>query len=122
MKCLSIKQPYASLILNGIKTIELRAWQTNYRGKILICSCKQPIIKNELCGYALCIIDLINVIKTEKTHLKNACVNDIYFNENLYSWIIGNVTKIKPFKITGQQKLFELPKYLKDAVNLFQAV
>ena len=33
---LSIKQPWASLIVHGLKTIEVRAWPTARRGRILI--------------------------------------------------------------------------------------
>ena len=36
MKTLSIRQPLASLICRGIKTIENRSWHTTYRGKFLI--------------------------------------------------------------------------------------
>jgi hypothetical protein len=36
MKTLTIKQPWASLIANGIKDIENRTWKTNHRGKIYI--------------------------------------------------------------------------------------
>ena len=36
MKALSIRQPWAELILRGRKTIELRTWQTNTRGRIAI--------------------------------------------------------------------------------------
>lgn len=36
MKALSIKQPWASLIANGIKDIENRTWQTKFRGRIYI--------------------------------------------------------------------------------------
>lgn len=36
MKALSIKQPWAWLIVNGHKDIENRNWKTNYRGKFLI--------------------------------------------------------------------------------------
>lgn len=36
MKVLTIKQPWASLIVNGYKKYEFRTWKTNYRGKILI--------------------------------------------------------------------------------------
>ena len=36
MKCLSISQPYADLIILGKKTIELRKWNTNFRGEFLI--------------------------------------------------------------------------------------
>ena len=36
MKALTIRQPWASLIINNYKKYEFRSWKTNYRGKILI--------------------------------------------------------------------------------------
>jgi activating signal cointegrator 1 len=36
MKCLSVLQPWASLILLGAKKIETRSWATKYRGLLLI--------------------------------------------------------------------------------------
>jgi len=47
LKCLSISQPFADLIVSGKKTIELRKWNTNFRGEFLI---HAPIkIKREDC-------------------------------------------------------------------------
>lgn len=36
MKALTIKEPWASLIIEEYKKYEFRSWKTNYRGKILI--------------------------------------------------------------------------------------
>src|SRR5207245_11494360 len=36
MKCLSVSQPYADLVINGKKTIELRTWNTKFRGEFLV--------------------------------------------------------------------------------------
>lgn len=36
LPCLSIRQPYAWLIVNGIKPVENRTWPTRFRGRILI--------------------------------------------------------------------------------------
>ncbi|WP_213761748.1 ASCH domain-containing protein [Caballeronia sp. dw_19] len=36
MKALSVRQPYAWLIVNGHKDIENRDWATNFRGRVLI--------------------------------------------------------------------------------------
>jgi hypothetical protein len=36
MKALSLKQPFAELILQGRKKIELRKWNTRFRGEFLI--------------------------------------------------------------------------------------
>lgn len=41
MKALSIKQPWASLIIYGGKDIENRTWGTSYRGRILILASKE---------------------------------------------------------------------------------
>lgn len=42
VKCLSIRQPYASLILSGQKPLEFRSWPTNYRGPLFIASAMTP--------------------------------------------------------------------------------
>ena len=36
MKALTIKQPWATLIMQGDKRFEFRSWQTKYRGELLI--------------------------------------------------------------------------------------
>ena len=36
MKCLTIKEPWASLIINGLKEYEFRTWKTKYCGEFLI--------------------------------------------------------------------------------------
>lgn len=36
MKCLSLKQPFAELVVSGKKTIELRTWNTGFRGAFLV--------------------------------------------------------------------------------------
>lgn len=36
MKAITVKNPYANLIVEGIKDIENRTWKTNFRGKVLI--------------------------------------------------------------------------------------
>ncbi len=41
MKCLSIRQPWAWLIVQGLKDIENRNWNTSYRGFFLVHAGKQ---------------------------------------------------------------------------------
>jgi hypothetical protein len=36
MKAISLKQPYAELVVSGKKKIELRKWNTKFRGEFLI--------------------------------------------------------------------------------------
>lgn len=48
MKTLSIRQPWAWLILNAGKNIENRSWPTNFRGRFLIHAAK-ACTRDEFC-------------------------------------------------------------------------
>lgn len=48
MKTITIKQPWASLIVHGIKDVENRTWKTNYRGRVLIHAASKLAIKRSL--------------------------------------------------------------------------
>ena len=48
MKTLSVRQPWASLIINGVKDIENRTWATSHRGPLLIQSSAKPMPAEEL--------------------------------------------------------------------------
>src|SRR2546422_8913352 len=39
---LSVRQPWASYIASGLKSMELRSWTTDYRGWLWIHASKQP--------------------------------------------------------------------------------
>lgn len=41
MKCLSLHQPWASLLVHGQKQVETRGWPTNHRGQLLIHAAKK---------------------------------------------------------------------------------
>jgi hypothetical protein len=43
MKTLSIQQPWAQLVVEGIKDVENRTWDTPYRGKLLIHASSQKV-------------------------------------------------------------------------------
>ena len=45
MKCLSVCQPFAELIVQGKKTIELRKWNTKFRGEFLVHAAKNILIR-----------------------------------------------------------------------------
>jgi hypothetical protein len=42
MKAITIKQPWAQLICEGVKDIENRTWKTSYRGRVLIHTSAKP--------------------------------------------------------------------------------
>ena len=103
MKALSIKEPWASMIREGKKTIETRTWITNYRGKILLCASKNP--KSEISGHAFAIAELIDCKEMIKDDERLACC-EIY--TKAHSWFLENIQKIEPFEVRGQLGIFEV--------------
>lgn len=87
MKAITIKQPWASLIVLGEKRFETRSWQTKYRGPLAIHAgksvdkeaCKDPWIKGVLkecgitsykdlpTGVVLATVELVDCYKVEAT-------------------------------------------------------
>lgn len=61
--CLSVEQPFASAIAEGLKTVEVRSWRTAYRGLIVICStAKNYQLDGEILpgGVALGTVELVD--------------------------------------------------------------
>ena len=52
MKAISIRQPWAWLVVNGHKDIENRTWATKYRGKILVHAGVHRVTKAEYDAFA----------------------------------------------------------------------
>ncbi len=103
MKALSIKQPWANMIANGEKTIETRLWPTDYRGPLLIVSCKTPSLPPA--GCALAIADLVACRPMTKTdEIAARCAK----YPGAYSWVLGNIRKIEPFPVRGKLGLYEV--------------
>lgn len=61
MKVLSLSEPFASLVREGIKKIETRSWKTNYRGEIFI---HASLRKMNL--YDIRINRLVNLLKDKE--------------------------------------------------------
>lgn len=59
---LSVKQPWASMIAGGAKTIETRTWLTGYRGPLVICSSSTPR-DHGVTRRALCVVFLTHCRK-----------------------------------------------------------
>lgn len=103
MKAISLREPWASIVMKGKKTIETRVWKTDYRGKLLICASATP--KSEVSGNAIAIADLVDCRPMTKTDEIQACCS-VY--EGAYSWVLQDIKSIKPFKVKGKLGLFEV--------------
>lgn len=60
MKALSIRQPWAWLIVNGHKDIENRCWKTNFRGKIYVHAAK-GMTRGDYLACKICCADIPGV-------------------------------------------------------------
>ena len=105
MKAISLHQPWPSMIANGSKTIETRFWPTSHRGDLLIASTKKPEIKGFLCGFALCIVNLVNC---RKMIASDSALARCPWCVDLYSWVLTDIRKIEPFEVRGRQGFYEV--------------
>ena len=106
MKAISIRQPWASMVVSGEKTIETRTWRTNYRGPLLIVSSKQPIVDNLPRGYALAIVTLVDCRPMTKQDEAAACCG---VTLGRFAWVLSNIRNIVPFRVSGKLGLYEVP-------------
>ena len=104
MKALSIKEPYSSWIMQGLKNIETRTWQTSYRGRLLIVASKIP--KTDNSGLALCVVELVNTRLMKLEDMVGALCDYV---PGKYSWILTRVRLIEKFPVKGQLNLFNVP-------------
>ena len=122
MKCLSICQPFAELIVKGKKTIELRKWNTKFRGEFLVHAaknileedCKRMKIspKTVTTGAIIGKVNLVDVkkydsdkeLKADKK--KHHSISDN--TKNKYGFILENPKKIRvPIEYLRKLKFFE---------------
>ncbi len=124
MKTLTIKQPWATLIIQGDKRFEFRSWKTSYRGDLLIHAgkgidkeamkrLKKYIPEDMPLGKIIGKVKLVDCIKMspefKEMLLKEN--NEIYtkssFQEN-YGWQVENVEVFNhPIPVKGQLSLWE---------------
>jgi hypothetical protein len=133
MKVLALRQPWAQLVLDGLKTIETRKWNTPYRGELYIYASKefdaaiprstQKILHAKAhdyrinflapTGVMLCKVDLVDVRKMTRTDDVEACIAKY---PGAYAFIIKNVRLVKNVELPASVKwrlgIFNVPDNL----------
>ena len=107
MKAISLKQPWASWIAQGRKTIEIRRWPTKHRGPLLICSSKRPQIDGLPTGKALCIVNVVDCRPMTKAD-ETAAMCELY--PGAYAWLLADIKRIEPFAVKGSLGLYEVER------------
>ena len=122
MKTLTIKQPWAQLVIEGFKKYEFRSWKTKYRGKILIHAGMNlekemlPRFRDYKLNYSLGAIvgeaELVDCILVDKIFNEKLKEIDpiVYGKSNhteTYAWKLDKVKKYeKPIPVKGKLGLW----------------
>lgn len=122
MKVLTIKQPWATLIIDGYKRYEFRSWKTNYRGKILIHAGKSLEKDMDLKFRSYNLNHELGAIIGEATLVDCILVDDDFNNRlkeidpfvygrsnhvQRYAWKLDNIIKYdKPIYVKGHLGLW----------------
>jgi hypothetical protein len=125
VRALSLRQPWAEFVAEGMKVIETRTWSTRYRGSLLIVASKakpdwdavywegrNQEVQAQLMlrfGEALAITKLVDCRPMTKND-ERAAMCKLYNGAN--AWVLSDTRKISPFPVKGQLGLFtaQLPK------------
>lgn len=139
VKCISLWQPWASLIALGAKTIETRSWPTNHCGPMAIHASKRfGPEERDICleepfysalesmfnhtrgvfevplGAILCIVDLQECLRFVEGYRPPRREQDFGdFGPGRYGWQMKLVRKLEtPVPFKGSQGFFEVPDEL----------
>lgn len=141
-RCLSLTQPWATLVAIGAKKYETRSWSTSHRGWVAIQASKGfPVDCRELCDIepfrcalmhkdARCetwadlpLGQVIAICRVTECILTNRWTppeeSDEYafgnYGPNRLAWKLENVRRIKPFAAKGSLSIWKLPRPITPA-------
>lgn len=123
MKCLSLKQPFAELLASGKKKIELRNWNTNFRGEFIIHASRnidygaceklgidpEKLVRGAAIGKArLTHIKLYMSRKGFDAEKDKHLAGDSYFSDKTHGFSVAGAKKLsKPIPMKGKLGFFD---------------
>ena len=128
-KALTIRQPWAELILRGRKPFELRSWRTNYRGPLVIHAAAkvdawdarhfgldpESLVTSAFVGFAI-LSDVRPYTREDAKLLKKKRAGYGWFPHN-FSWVLKKPRRISPVSAKGQLSIFDVPKSVRERVE-----
>jgi hypothetical protein len=115
---ISIRQPWAELILLGKKTIEIRKWNTTFRGTLYLHTGKKPDgyrildlgMQDAFRGGYVGTIDVSSIVPLTPRlweHWRDLHLSNGQFRNGLYGWIITHPRRfITPIPGPGSLRIF----------------
>ena len=118
-KTLSVRQPWADLIISGTKDIENRTWSTVYRGRLFIHASRFRLDEETIArfdrdpaalhyGAVIGFVDLVDVVQEHSST----------FFSGPYGWVLANPQRIDPVPMRGQLGLFNARVTLAEGRHL----
>lgn len=119
MKALSLKQPWAELIVSGKKTIEVRNWNTKFRGEFLVHASKNTNKEKELeFGFKNlptgCIVGKATLLDVKKYKTQEEFEKDSdkhyargWWNSKAHGFTLANAQRLPLKPIKGKLNFFE---------------
>jgi len=123
MKAISVRQPWADLIMQGRKTLDLRTKKVNYRGLLAIHASQS--VEKDACerfnvdpnsltvGAVIGTVELTDVVAMSESHYHHKLDEHLShrsYKDGLYGWLFENPKEIdEPFMFKGRQGIFEVP-------------
>jgi hypothetical protein len=119
-KALSVRQPWASMIVWGLKTIEVRSWSTEYRGELFIHASKRIDQRAsdlfELDKLPLgCLIGSVQLLSVDPltselwTELADEHFQVGPFQSGFYAWRLTDPKSLtEPIPYIGERGLFQI--------------
>lgn len=109
LRALVVRQPFANLIRDGLKKIEVRSWTTAHRGDLLICAAKSADPGwehdgNEPRGVTICIVTLLDIRPLRRSDVRPAMLGrgGWLLNEGSFAWVLRNPRRLLPYPLRGQ--------------------
>jgi hypothetical protein len=129
IKALTIRQPWAELILRGQKPYELRTWNTKYRGLLVIHAATkidaenarrlglnpEKLIAGAFVGVAI-LSDVRPYTREDAKLLKERRVGFGWY-PYIFSWVLKKPRRISPIMGKGQLNLFKVPKAVERRIR-----
>lgn len=139
MRAISLWEPWATAIAKGLKKIETRSWEPQFRGRVAIHAAKttlhaktiihpvfrqyfEPlgIIRTTQLNFG-CVVAVCDLVRVEPTEI---CEREISqreydfgnYDAGRFGWILENIVELtRPFAWKGRQGFFDVPERFIDA-------
>jgi hypothetical protein len=115
-RALSVRQPWANLIASGEKSIEVRSWQVDFRGPLVICAGatiddQAAIIHDNITplGVTICLVELKDIRPLRKDDASAAMFEPGDDIAGLFAWVLSNPRRLASIPVRGQLGLFGVP-------------